>query len=237
MAGDLEDWFLDVGVFNHVLHGSIATEWDGLVTYQRADLTGPRQSCAGVVAAHRLGYPILAVLGGDGDGMDLWHATEEANRPVLVASTMDFIDTYGYDGVSVAWIDDVAPDQLTALIEDLSAAFAERAPRPLLTVDVASDLVDPSVTAEWAPHVDAVNLMSYQPDWETELERYIDAGVPPDRINLGIGLSFGDVSQADVAAKIARARSYGLNGVESWELGALAGGGDPRVDAYAALFE
>jgi hypothetical protein len=236
VAGDLEDWLIDTGVFNHVLHGSIAATPDGHVTYQGGDLTGSTQSCAGIVAAHRLGYPIIVVLGGDGGDDFLLEATAEENRPTLVASLTDFIDLHGYDGVSLAWLSDVEEAQLTALVGDLSAAFAARAPRRLLTVDVSSASVAPSVSAGWVGLVDAINVMSYGTDWENEVERYVEAGIPPDLIDLGIGLAVRDTSRASVAAKIEAALAGGLHGVESWELGALASGDDPRLVAYEPLF-
>jgi Glycosyl hydrolases family 18 len=237
LAGDLEDWFLGLGVFNHVLHGAIAAGADGQVSYQGGDLSGASQSCAGVVAAHRLGYPILVVLGGDRGDDAFSLATSAASRPALVASLVDFIDTYGYDGVSIAWIADIAPDQLSAMVAEVSAAFATRTPRPILTVDVAPALLDPSVVAGWFPAVDAVNLMTYASDWDQELDRYLEAGVPPEGVNLGIGLSLDDLGRADVEQKIEVALSAGLGGVESWELGALDDIDDPRLLAYASLFE
>ena len=235
--GDLEDWFLELGIFNHVLHGAIAAGADGQVSYQGGDLSGSSQSCAGVVAAHRLGYPILVVLGGDRGDDEFALATSAASRPVLVASLMDFIDTYGYDGVSIAWIADIAPDQLSALVAEVSAALATRTPRPLLTVDVAPGLLDPSVAAGWFPAVDAINLMTYTSNWNQDLDRYLEAGVPPDGINLGIGLSLEDLGRAAVQEKIDVALEAGLSGVESWELGALDDIDDPRLAAYASLFE
>lgn len=235
-AGELENWLSETGVFNHVLHGSIAATPGGEVTYQGGDLTGSTQSCAGIVAAHGRGYPILVVLGGDRGDDFLLEATADQNRPALVASLIDFIDLHGYDGVSLAWISGVDETQLTALVEDLSNAFAARDPRPLLTVDVSSASVPPSVSAGWVGMVDAINLMSYGTDWADELERYLDAGVPPDVIDLGIGLVVRDTSRASVAAKIEAALDAGLHGVESWELGALASG-DPRLVAYAPLLQ
>jgi hypothetical protein len=236
-ARDLEDWLGELGVFNHVLHGSIAAAPDGHVTYVGGDLTGSTQSCAGIVAAHRLGYPILVVLGGDGGDDFLREATAEENRATLVASLTDFIDRHGYDGVSLAWISGVEEAQLTALVEDLSNMFAARARRTLLTVDVSSTSVPPSVSAGWVGLVDAINVMSYGTDWENEVERYLDAGVPPDLIDLGVGLAVRDTSRASVAAKIEAALAGGLHGVESWELGALASGDDPRLVAYEPLFQ
>lgn len=237
VAGDLEDWFLALGIFNHVLHGSIATDAEGTVSYQSADLSGSAQSCAGVVAAHRLGYPIRIALGGDLDGPAIRAAASGTSRAVLVDNLIAFIDEYGYDGVSIAWFEQVEPADLAALAAELHEAFAQRTPRPLLTIDVASDALDPFLIAALSESVDAVNVMSYQADWQEELGRYLDAGVPAGLINLGIGLSFDDITPAMVAEKIELARTAGLKGVESWEVGALGEQGDARLGAYAALFE
>jgi len=235
--GDLEDWFVATGVFTHVLHGAIAATPDGAVTYQGGDLTGSSQSCAAVVAAHRLGYPILVVLGGDRGDDSLALATDDTNRAALVAGLVDFIDAYGYDGVSIAWIADVVPEQLSALVGDLKVAFADRSPRPLLTVDASTATVDPSVAAGWFPALDAINLESYGPDWAEQLNAYLDAGVPPSAIDLGIGLSVDDITRADVRAKIDAAVAKGLRGVTSWEMGALESADDPRLVAYRPLFQ
>ena len=235
--GDLEDWFLETGVFTHVLHGSVAATPDGAVTYQGGDLIGGAQSCAAVVAAHRLGYPILVVLGGDRGDDNLALATDDANRAALVAGLIEFIDAYGYDGISIAWITDVVPEQLSALVGDLKVALADRSPRPLLTVDVSPAIVDPSVTADWFPALDAINLESYGADWAEQLNAYLDAGVPPDAIDLGIGLSVDDTTRADVRAKIDAAVAKGLRGVTSWEMGALESADDPRLLAYKPLFQ
>lgn len=237
VVGDMQDWFLALGVFNHVLHGSIATEPDGTITFSGADLFGPQQACVGVVAAHKLGYPIQIVLGGDFDGPAIAQAASGESRAVLIASLIDFVDTYGYDGVSIAWLEEVAADDLTALVQELSAAFAVHTPRLLLTVDVNTGVVDPSVSAGLAPWVDALNVMSYWPDWREELSLHLDAGVPPERMHLGIGLSFLDLGATDVAEKIDAARTSDLHGVESWELGALIDTDDPRLASYSSLFE
>ncbi len=237
VAGDLEDWFIETAVFNHVLHGAIAATADGSVTYAGGDLTGSAQSCAAVVAAHRLGYPIMIVLGGDHGDDALAIATGDDSRAHLVAGLLDFIDTYGYDGISIAWISGVVPEQMSALVDELSTAFDLRTPRPLLTVDVSSGAVDPVVTAGFAERVDAIDLESYGANWEEELDAHITAGVPPSKINLGIGLSALDRLRADVRAKIARAIDSGLRGVTSWEMGALESGDDPRLLEYDPLFE
>ena len=236
-ATDLEDWLGATGVFTHVLHGSIAAQPDGTVGFAGGDLSGQAQACAGVVAAHSLGYPILAVLGGDrGDDL-LPQATGDDARPALVASLFEFIDAHGYDGVSIAWIGGVEPDRLGALVGELADAFAARSPRPLLTVDLSSGTVPPSVTAGWIDRVDAVNLMSYGADWQAELDRHLAAGVPPEKIDLGIGLVLRDQTRASVQAKIDAAVAYRLHGVESWELGALDDVEDPRLLAYRRLLQ
>jgi hypothetical protein len=236
-AAELAEWLLDTGVFNRVLHGSISADAGGEVTFLGGDLEGSDQACAGVAAAHQLGYPIQVVLGGDRGDDSLAAATSAGSRARLVASLTDFIDRHGYDGVSVAWITDVDTDQLTALVDDLSAVFATRQHPPLLTVDVSSGTVPPSVSAGWVGEVDAINLMSYGTGWQEELERHLDAGIPPEVINLGIGLALADDAPASVAAKVDTSVAYDLKGVESWELGALASGDDPRLVAYRPLFE
>ena len=236
-AADLEDWLGATGVFTHVLHGSIAAQPDGTVGFAGGDLSGEAQACAGVVAAHSLGYPILAVLGGDRGDDFLPQATGDDGRPVLVASLLEFIDAYGYDGVSLAWIGGVEPDQLSALVDELADAFAARSPRPLLTVDLTSGTVPPSVSAGWIDRVDAVNLMSYGADWQAELDRHLAAGIPPEKIDLGIGLVIRDQTRASVQAKVDVAIAYRLHGVESWELGALDDVDDPRLVAYRRLLQ
>jgi hypothetical protein len=231
----IEEALVESRVFNHVLHGAIAAGADGRVTYQGSDLVGQTQACAAVVAAHRQGYPIQIVLGGDRGDDALALATSDANRPVLVAGLLDFIDTYGYDGVSVAWIAEIDVAQLSALVDDLAAEFALRSPRPLLTVDVSSGTIDPTISASWIPRADAVNLESYGLDWERELAIHLEAGVPPSAINLGIGLSALDDRRAEVNAKVQAALTQGLRGVQSWELGAIEDGDDPRLLAYTPL--
>ena len=118
-----------------------------------------------------------------------------------------------------------------------TAAFVTRPLRPLLTVDLTSGSVPPSVSAGWVGMVDAVNLMSYGADWQEEIERHLAAGIPAEMINLGIGLTIRDSAPANVSARIDAALALGLNGVESWELGALAGADDPRLVAYRPLVE
>jgi hypothetical protein len=235
-ADAIEESLVDSGVFNHVLHGAIAAGADGRVTYEGSDLVGQTQACAAVVAAHRQGYPIQIVLGGDRGDDALALATSDASRPVLVAGLLDFIDAHGYDGVSIAWIADIDVEQLSALVDDLAAAFALRSPRPLLTVDVWSGAIDPAISASWiARGVDAINLESYGLDWERELAVHLEAGVPPSAINLGIGLSALDDRRAEVRAKIDAAVASGLRGVQSWELGAIEDADDPRLLAYTPL--
>jgi hypothetical protein len=232
----LYDFLTTSAVFTHVVHASVAPDATGALGFGEGDLWDPAQSCNAVVGAHAAGRPIFIALGGDNHGAAMAAAARPALRATFVQSIVAFVDTYGYDGISLAWFDTVDPDDLQALVAELADAFARRAPRPLIAMYTNSGIIDPAVVAAMSPDLDAVHVMSYFASDLEQVDIHLAAGVPREIIQLGIGLvaDMVDTTPDDVAAKILRVHELGLLGVESWEVGALAPG-DPRIASYYAL--
>lgn len=233
-----EDWppeSLDFSPWTHIFHFGMYPTEDGEIDL--ADMLDPSYPGRAVSAAHSAGREIVLVIGGEGTGDGFAGATHDENRATFVENIVATMGKHGYDGVVVDWEEGVTDEPFTALITELGAALDEISPRPFYAFDVLSGLVPPELAASLAAHVDTINMMSYWSDGLDELTAYREAGVPAEKLVLGVGLSsdYHDTTAEAVRGKVDTVRREGLAGAESWQIGDLTGSDDPRLEPLREL--
>lgn len=222
---------VDYSPWTHIGHFGIYPDPDGGLRF--GDLA-PADLDPAVTAAHGAGVEILLVIGSEGTREAFLGATSDRNRPGFVDEIVTLATRHGYDGVDIAWSDEVDPDQFTALILDLRAAIDDTAPHLLLTFEAVSGLLPPALAAELHPYVDYIHLMSFWSDGSDELTAYTRAGVPAGKLTVGVGLyqdGYHDTTPERVREKVELVRAEGAAGVMAWSFQHLDGGwNDPRLE-------
>ncbi|MBB6099155.1 chitinase [Deinobacterium chartae] len=200
----------------HVAVGRLMPYADGTIStdFDIDWYNGPRWAKSVVDRAHANNRKTILMLGGAGTRGGFVGAASPQNRSTFVTNILKVVDQYGFDGVDLDWEPVEAEDQepLRALAEELRA----RRPGLLLTLPVNyvnttwSDL-DLPYYASIAPLFDRVNIMSYAMNgvydswhsWhssaltgstrntptsvETSVDAYINAGIEPGKLGVGIG--------------------------------------------------
>ena len=166
-----------------------------------------------IVRAHSYGIRVCMSIGGWGaDGFSQSCASEET-RATFIASIIEAVQKYGYDGVDLDWeyptsgqsagITYSTKDKanFTALCKELRAALNEVNPKLLLTAAVASETRYYDV-ATVDQYLNFWNLMTYDYSSKTQgskvrydeglsdatssVNSYISAGASPEKIILGV---------------------------------------------------
>jgi hypothetical protein len=228
------DWSpedVDYSPFTHIMHFAMLPDAVGNL---EEGYTGTSEEITQVVdEAHAHGIPVILVIGSEGEGPDFVTATSNENREHFVQEIVDAVVSNGYDGASVDWEEEVVghEQQLINLVRELRTALDQVDPSLILMLDVISGLVPPSLAAEVVEDVDTINIMSYWDNGIDEVNVYTEAGVPAEKIILGIGLSWDyfDLTTEHVVEKIQTVRDYGLRGVESWAFHDIESWDDPRL--------
>jgi hypothetical protein len=185
-----------------------------------------------VAEAHSHGLPVILGVGSEGEGEDFVGAANADNRGKFVREIVDAVVEFDYDGASIDWEENVIGNeqQLIALTRELRTALDAESPSLILMLDVISDLVPPWIAVEVVDDVDTVNLMSYWDDGLDQVAAYTSAGVPPDKIILGVGLSsdYYDLTAERVEQKVETVHERGLLGLESWAFHDIGSWSDAR---------
>ena len=222
---------VDYSPWTHIGHFGVYPEADGSLRFGDLD---PEELTPAVTAAHAAGVEILLVIGSEGTREAFLGATADRNRAGFVQEIVALATRHGYDGIDIAWSDEVDPERFTALIRDLRAALDTTAPQLLLTFDAVSGLLPPELAAELHPYVDYIHLMSFWSDGRDELTAYTQAGVPAHKLTIGIGLyqdGYHDTTPERVQQKVTLAQDQGAAGVMVWSFQHLDGGWvDPRLE-------
>jgi len=208
------------GAITHISHFALWVASDSTVSGSTLGLS-TSASQALVAEAHRNGRRALICVGGYGNGPAFAAATADATkRAKLINNIVNYMTTYGYDGVDLDWEDGMIASQHVALAGEMRAKLDAISPRPLLTFAVqcwihAND-------AQIEPYADQMNIMSYTVGVngiDGELGCFNDEGVPKSKLGIGIGLGDGggvDRSVAAVKAKCDYAKNNGYAGVMQW---------------------
>lgn len=211
--------YIPYAKFTHIMHFAMYPTTDGRLVL--GDIFTDENANQAVRAAHARNTKIILVVGGEGEGDKFVGATSPARLRGFVDAVIRRMRQHGYDGISIDWEEAVVDSQFVALIKLLATEFSTMKPRPLLTVDVLSNLIKADTVAEIAPYVDSVNIMSYfKPNMiENEYAFYSSAGLAANKVVMGIGLFAGaDDSPARVVQKMNYAKSMGFKGAELWSV-------------------
>jgi chitinase len=166
-----------------------------------------------VTAAHQHGVKAIASLGGADSATAFQAATTSGTIAAFVNNLVSLMQSVGYDGLDVDWEPLVKADELVAI--DLAKRVRIAAPNAILTIPIGyininlgADLANyPAIAAAY----DQLNIMSYgmsgawqgwkswhssplyQQDSATptsidsSVNLYVAAGVPKQRLGIGIG--------------------------------------------------
>lgn len=192
-------------------------------------------------------------VGGWGRGKEFASAVgSPENRERFAGELVSFCEKHQLDGVDIDWEFPKGEQEhadLEAFLATLSGKL--RASGRLLTI--ALGYTRPLSPACW-PFIDQVNLMSYQPwnptdyeKWLTEsVERFLEAGLPPHKLLVGVGFfakekggerraiswkkiagnkmpesdhGFWPVGQSSCDLRLNLVKKHGLGGVMVWDYG------------------
>jgi chitinase len=207
---------IDFNAVTHIFHFSIDPNNNGTINTGE-NCISETNSAAIVQAAHAAGKKVLISVGEWGIESKFLKATNDTNRSIFINNLINFMVTRGYDGIDIDWepLSSSSASQYITFITELRDALDTITPRPLLTAAV---LWEPSVFSQLQDKFDQLNIMTYEmsgpwPGWitwhnapiydggnwfystgepvpsaEGEVERFIEAGVQPYK--LGIGIEF-----------------------------------------------
>ncbi|MBA4149400.1 MAG: glycoside hydrolase family 18 protein [Verrucomicrobia bacterium] len=205
---------VDFSALTHVIHFALIPNSDGTLNSSLNVVSAPNSSDL-ISKAHAAGKPVLISVGGAGSSFPA--ATSSQNVGKFTTNIVNFMVSRGYDGVDIDWEPILASEtnQFATFITMLRAQLDTIAPRPLLTTAVAWQ---PQVFATLQDKFDQINIMTYDmsgtwPGWvtwhnaplfdggynfpstgkpvpstETMVNNFINAGVQPEK--LGIGIAF-----------------------------------------------
>jgi len=217
-AGWMQDGYppsaIDFGAMTHIIHFSLEPGNGGTLSGSGNGIT-PSASQAITSAAHAAGKKVIITVGGWGADGGFVNATSSANRATFVANLVNFMTTYGYDGIDIDWEPVTSPSQFKLFIPELRAAMTTAKPGSLLTIAVMG--TDQAVI-DMHSYFDQINLMTYDmsgawegwvtwhnspiydggatfpstgeplPSANGDIDAYLAKGVPKAR--LGIGTDF-----------------------------------------------
>lgn len=150
------------------------------------------------------------------------HYPEIAADPKFAANVVDFLRTYGLNGIDVDWETNVDKNSLSTLIKNLATALHPQGYK--LTLDVTSpswcpDCWDVNVIQQY---VDQINIMSYGGrDLQQMASDWINAGLSPGKIIGGIDTEIdGDMfdNPESITKKCNIAKQLKFAGMMSWRL-------------------
>ena len=177
---------------SHLILFAAKVRPDGSVDFSRID--DDLLAFAGKARAGDRPLKITACVGGWGQSKDFASAvSNEANRSRFVKALSAFCDTHALDGIDLDWEFPKGEKEHADFGHFIKALSAElRSKGRQLTI--ALGYTRPLAPELW-PHLDYVNLMSYQPwsiqdydAWLTgSVERFLEAGLPPEKLLLGVG--------------------------------------------------
>ena len=161
---------IDFSALTQVIHFSVMPQVDGTLDPTGNALTS-EDSVDLVSHAHAAGKQVLLCVGGALSQAGFQGATSDAILTGFVNNLMNFVSTYGYDGVDVDWepLEDSDVVPFTNFINQLRARLNSLTPHGLLTVATASQ---PGLFASLQSTFDQINLMTYDlagpwPGWVT----------------------------------------------------------------------
>lgn len=199
----------------HLMIARVVPNADGSLdtTFDIDPVNGPALARQLVFLAHQNGKKAIVMLGGAGTHDAFASAASSAHRATLVRNLVAVAADYGFDGFDFDWEPLQQADQpsFQALVQSMRAAL----PRAIFTMPVGwmndnFSTVD-AYFSRIAPLFQQINIMSYGmadawPGWQSwhsgalrgetpttpssvdsSVNAYLAAGVPPEKLGIGIG--------------------------------------------------
>jgi chitinase len=213
LSGDIESGRypvsqVDFHAFTHVIQFCNFPLGDGTLDPKRTILLGP---------AHAAGVKVLVSLGSDDNAVGIRSSISPRYRDKFCHTLVDFVVSRGYDGLDLDFepLEDQDVPDFTAFIATLRNYMNTAKPGLLLTAAVASE---PKMFAHIQGMMDQINLMTYElsgpypgfrswfnsnlygdpnakmddgssyPSCDQMIQQFIDAGVSPNKLAVGIAL-------------------------------------------------
>jgi hypothetical protein len=192
----------------------------------------------GVRAAHAAGKKAILIIGGAGEGTNFVGATNDTNQTKFIQNILTRMKNSGYDGVDIDWEEQVTEGPCVTFITQLGTELNKTSPRPYYEFYVDSGQIPPSIAAKLYNQVDSINMMSYWFNGLDEFNAYTKAGIPANKLVLGIGISpdYHDLTAALVQKKVNEVKKYGMRGTKMWSFADLnRGWSDPRLQPLRDL--
>ena len=205
---------IDWSGITHIALGAILANEDGSLDdsfYIGTD--GPAFAHKISQYAHGNNTKAILMFGGAGTGQNILSAVRD-HRAVLISNLVAAMNNYGYDGIDLDWEDNVDWDLFEIFARELREAAPDAIlTLPVGCKNMNYDpIVDP-VVVNVSQFMDRVSLMSYYPStawagsgwhsWHTSplkgaksttpvsiedsLSRYVTAGIPKSKLNMGMG--------------------------------------------------
>lgn len=205
---------IDWSSLSHIVFTRLKTQGQGNLQLDfDIDATqGPALAREIAKQAHQHGKKALLMLGGEQAGAGIADSSSPDHRALFVRALLQAVDEFGYDGLDLDWEDNIDFDRFVALAQALRA----QRPTLILTAPGAAingnyQTVDRKI-ATLVQSLDQYNLMTYYPStaftgsgWQSwhnaplsgvksatpvaiddSLQRHVDAGVPRNKLGLGI---------------------------------------------------
>jgi len=220
-SGYLPPEKIDFKAMSHVIQFSIVPKSDGAVDDTGPDFITPAQSQALLTPAHEAGCKVIICVGGANTAGRFRPVIDDAVRPAFVKNLVDFAVTRGYDGIDIDMepIDDADVPHYEAFIKELRHSMDAAKQGMLLTAATAQH---PDLFARLKDQFNQVNVMTYDlagpwegfktwhnsglydaggekmvgdipyPSANATMQRFITAGVPREKLALGIAF-YGSV--------------------------------------------
>jgi chitinase len=159
---------IDFTTVTHVIHFALVPQTSGAIDSSANELTP--SACATLVGlAHAAGRKALVCVGGANTETNFQGATTSANLGSFVTNVVNFMSSYGYDGVDLDWEPFSSADvnQYTNLVIGLRVALDGSATHKLLTVAAPDPEYDNFAAAEFTmfasvqQQFDQINIMTY----------------------------------------------------------------------------
>lgn len=197
-----------------------STARDGTIVLAHSLTTANMQ--ATVAAAHQHGVKVNIAIGGAEDN-NFDAACNTINRSKFVSNLIQYVTTYGYDGIDLDIEQDFNHTDYQNCVHDIRAALDQLpAPRKTLTMSADPDWQAYMAVLVWQ-YVDQINLMSYwgtASNMATELSNYTSLGIPKYKLGVGIGLNEAGMAEyknpSSCSAKASFVAANGYGGVMEW---------------------
>jgi len=169
-GGQLNPGEIDYSAVTHIIHFALVVKGDGTFSGDANGLT-PNNIVEAVDAAHTADRKIILCVGGASTDAVFASSATPSNRGKFINALVNYMTTYGYDGIDLDWEPIQTKANYLDLVRDLREAMTRANPgSELLTAVMIGD--DSNILARAEKYFDQINLMTYDmsgpwPRWVT----------------------------------------------------------------------